>query len=652
MPQAPWEKYKTTDGPWAKYRSGPKVMDPPAIPRPELPDALKPDRNPDRPPAMPATVSMIGIDPFGQSDKVRGIVNEVGQMAYNVGRVIPGVRSLLPDETPQALLPQNPAQATGEKIAEIAAVLGPTAAVSRGVQGLPVLTRALAEGATAGGTAVAQGQSPLEVGLTAGISGSIPVLGSMFRRAVGTPQAAARDTSRQAAIQSAERRGIPLTAGDRTDPGGTLRNALLAGESSTGRTVFGRGPLQTVAQTQSDMAIKQWWEPEILDQIAPYMDPGDIGALTQKALGQRKGVEFAHVSKLFDKVSHLAANVQVDDAKIRNAALRFITSPELGEAMKRAPSLADDASLKTLRELAMTVEGAPTMPYGTAEIIRKQIEKVVRDAGHVSPAVGKLKYLSGQIESAMDDALNAQAPHAHKLWRAARSLYKPRIEDLGSMGKDFEAKVLQRIAKAHPEDVVNEIMKSGLSGIETAKKYLQHEPVWNNIQRRVLENAMSKHMTTESARGGAGLIQGQQWHTYLEKNMPALSRVLDKDTMGQVDEFVNTVKRFRNASVRAGNPSESGSALIAQAELGTLLTATPTGLALMATGNPEAGAAAIGTAGMIALGPRTIAHILASQGGAKLLSDGLRIPRGTEASRAIAARLLTYTGSSANQESQ
>ncbi len=147
-------------------------------------------------------------------------------------------------------------------------------------------------------------------------------------------------------------------------------------------------------------------------------------------------------------------------------------------------------------------------------------------------------------------------------------------------------------------------------------------------------------MTTESARVGPGLIRGQMWATNLAKNQEALKRVLSKDTMDGVKEFTETVRMFRAATTRAGNASETASAMISQSEMSTLLNIGVGGTAgLVLLNDQDIGGA--GKAATIVLAPRLIAKILAN-GGGRVLAQGMKVQRGTPAAAKIAGRIAAY----------
>lgn len=524
------------------------------------------------------------------------------------------------------------------------------------------------------------------------------LLGSAWKGA-GLPTPSMPDLAgkTRAALQSAAARKIPLTMADRTGS-----KTISTIESGVGRTMFGRAPIQKATEEQSAAALHKWWEPEILDQIAPHMDAADIGEAVKQALGRSKEKVLGNTTRMFDRAEELAtkANVHVPDAEIRTLANEILSDEALQEAIQRAPSLAESESIRLLRQLAPgipdeyithpgvatevmknrppikgalgelinqspemvmergpgTVEripGKPTMPYATAEILRKAVQKIVRDAADVGVNIGRFKQLGGVIDDAVRNSLSAQSPEAYRVWESARQLYGPAKAELGSRGvtsfaantskqDEFQAAALKQLAKANPDQVVDTVMKLGLNGIEQAKKYLEFTPAWKQLQRGVLEKSMQEALTPEGSRVGQGILRGQHWQTQFNRNLPALKRILDKETMGQVEEFNNVVRRFRTAERLTGNASETTSASIAQHEMTTLAAAIPTGITLMATGHGLAALGTLGTAGSIVLGPKILAKILTRPGGAKLLTEALRVRAGTPAAAAISGRLLAY----------
>ncbi len=141
--------------------------------------------------ALKAITAAMGPQYAAAFEAAIGGAKGAGSTAYNVGRMIPGVRGMLPEQKPAMLQPEGTAQKAGYGAEQVGEFFLPGGAVKRGMTGIQAATKTLGpkvaamlnlggrgalEAASAGGVTMAQTGGDTQASMrNAAIAGAIPL---------------------------------------------------------------------------------------------------------------------------------------------------------------------------------------------------------------------------------------------------------------------------------------------------------------------------------------------------------------------------------------------------------------------------------------------------------------------------------------------
>ena len=262
--------------------------------------------------------------------------------------------------------------------------------------GRMLTTQPLTQAASAAtGAAVGEYTDSPGMGLAASLATPLAIAG--VRRAI-TPVPNVNSPGRQALVQGAERRGIPLTAGQATGSR-FLQNV----ESQFEQLPFTSGPQRAIREDQGRAFIRDAWRNA--GENADDTMPATINAARNRIGGTINTIANRNTLSFTPQLD--AELQQIDDS------LRFLT-PEIGGPVR--------ARIEQLRGMASPSAAPgvpPTVPGASYRILDSQIGKTARSTGNpdLRSALGELRET---IRRAMDASIS---PADAQDWQQARREY-------------------------------------------------------------------------------------------------------------------------------------------------------------------------------------------------------------------------------------
>jgi hypothetical protein len=401
-------------------------------------------------------------------------------------------------------------------------------------------------------------------------------------------------------------------------------------DNVTSSAIFGGRMSQQKAMQRK---VLEQWRQEFVESLGKNLSPSDIGqayvdAVTKRwspwqeflktgwnALEKKAGevTRKRTVSEVVDtgllsstgkpirrKVSRVVEEkgVRVDITKVRE---------DLADPIRRAKLPGGDeigqGMLRALEELPKN----PT--FSDVKAFRSKVLRVQRAAAKAGEDPGAFKLLNKHLTEAMGDALKKQAPELYTEWRALSTMEKTSHER-------FDNEVIKSLrkmvdVKGEPQRVVQRLFtKENVTQIRIARESIDDE-TFGVMQRWFIENAYKK-----SGGSGEKLLED------MTKGPENTGREVYREVLGpklfkEWEEFANTL------NVTQQKQSEGiGGMMVQLAQSGAVVRtahAAATGTAFTIGGATPAAT--------ILVGPSVLARMMTNEKSARLLREGMRMPR-------------------------
>lgn len=271
----------------------------------------------------------------------------------------------------------------------------------------------------------------------------------------------------------------------------------------------------------------------------------------------------------------------------------------------------------------VSFETAQDVRSGLLDILRKGESKLTPDP----KSVGIVKRITPQIDKAMAVAARNTSPQAEQLWRKANDFWK--------QGKStFQNKMikkLMRILPDNPEVVSKSIFRPNATKSILRVRRAAGEKTFQEIKGAWIEQLVRESATIDpSAVAGIGETAGNKM---LRKFNSLGQTTLDAAFTKKEQESVRDAARILGI-VQAKTGGHSGALRFVQGSALAGIVAAPF------VPNETASRSIGVTSGVILLGPAVLGKLMVKPTFAKLLSEGLRTPTGTQQSIALTARLV------------
>ncbi len=421
------------------------------------------------------------------------------------------------------------------------------------------------------------------------------------------------------------------------------------------RTLFTKTPLRFLPA--------QFSENQLVDTIQGIGENSLIGSNTifQFKRGQAKAAEFL-LEGLSDEIVEGASKRSIDDV----ASLVFDTIEDRGishsVAARHLYKAVDDVTkratvnIRPAKQLAKEIlakadkagrigqtpaslnlldtvinevddvvsfETAQDVRSGLLDILRKGESKLAPDP----KAVGIVRRLTPQIDRAMEVAARNTSPEAEQLWRKANTFWK--------QGKStFQNKMIKKLMRTlpdNPEVVSKSIFRPNATKSILRVRRAAGEKTFQEIKGAWIEQLVRESAIIDpSAVAGVGEAAGNK---ILRKFNGLGQTALDAAFTKKEQESVRDAARILGI-IQAKTGGHSGALRFVQGSALAGVIASP-------FVPNETASRSIGiTSGVILLGPAVLGKLMVKPTFAKLLSEGLKTPAGTQQSIALTARLV------------
>lgn len=271
----------------------------------------------------------------------------------------------------------------------------------------------------------------------------------------------------------------------------------------------------------------------------------------------------------------------------------------------------------------VSFETAQDVRSGLLDILRKGESKLTPDP----KSVGIVKRITPQIDKAMAVAARNTSPQAEQMWRKANDFWK--------QGKStFQNKMIRKLMRTlpdNPEVVSKSIFRPNATKSILRVKRAAGPKAFQEIKGAWIEQLVRESATIDpSAVAGVGEVAGSKM---LRKFNGLGPTALDAAFTKTEQQAVRDATRILGI-VQAKTGGHSGALRFVQGSALAGIVASP-------FVPNETASRSIGiTSGVILLGPAVLGRLMTKPTFAKLLSEGLKTPAGTQQSIALTARLV------------
>ena len=335
-------------------------------------------------------------------------------------------------------------------------------------------------------------------------------------------------------------------------------------------------------------------------------DPDLLGDAIKLTVQKRlKGSKLV-TEPMYNTVEEMAKDVQVPIEEIKKFAAPIVArAKEIGTIQSKA---AGDDLAQAIMELNDTIS------FPAAKELRSRLLSTVNEfsiTNKKAPAIGKAKRLISILDKEMENALIKQQPEAFNLWRHANSLYK-------QGRKKYDSQFLRRLLKqadpdfgGEPEKILRSIFKKGgISNIRRLKTAVggYNAPIWKQMKGWYVQDLIIKSTTKDGILQGKSLLYNMR--TMGDK---ALKEIFEPHELRSIEKVGTTLK------VIQGRQGEGTGRMLIQLTQG--------GAALTILGMAGGRGAGQAGAGAIIFGPPVLARLFTDPIAAKLLTQGLKLPK-------------------------
>ena len=329
------------------------------------------------------------------------------------------------------------------------------------------------------------------------------------------------------------------------------------------------------------------------------------------------------------RVLYKSVDETTQQAKVNMASSKILAKEMLNKSQK-AGHIGYTATSRNLLgtiiddvDEVISFETAQDVRSGLLDILRKGESKLTPDP----KAVGIVKKLIPQIDSAMETAAKDISPEAEQMWRKANEFWK-------AGKKRFNNKMVSKLMRSlpdNPEVVTKSIFKPNATKSILRVKKAAGEKAFQEIKGAWIEQLAREAASVDpSAVAGIGETAGNKM---LRKFNGLGQTALDAAFTKQEQRAVRDSARLLGI-VQTRTGGHSGALRFVQGSALAGIIAAP-------FVPNETASRYIGlTGGLFLLGPAVLGKLMTKPTFAKLLSEGIKAPAGTQQSVALTARIL------------
>ncbi len=393
--------------------------------------------------------------------------------------------------------------------------------------------------------------------------------------------------------------------------------------------------------------------PQILPGQATDFKPAEIvqnivdASLTTDIVGKRKGAVTKETLRLIEKF-HQKFVTGVSDETLTKTLKDLLIGK--GEAFRRfTVDAIEGISASMINKNADPV----TLMIGISDILKKTrnprlklfpsrisltdvADLLVGKSGNltnseksnlVKKVLAKARLMDNNLKSA---GLNTNYEGAlEEIFEGSSKLGIPGLKQKGDVfTKDF----LNTIAKVKPSNLADFLGRSNNPELTKAARELLDDPsLWKNIQERFVSNMLRIGGKT-APEGGSIILSGDKAFNALDRLKDDFIKEMFK---GNPSAPSRLKKLFTTLRLNQKSPiAKEGSMLIQMKQAGAILQL-----------GSAVGAAASGSidgAALILFGPNVLGRLMFSRSGIEILTEGLKIKKGTQEATAFISRLMAH----------
>lgn len=424
-------------------------------------------------------------------------------------------------------------------------------------------------------------------------------------------------------------------------------------EGMAEKSFFGGGKLQRLKTITQPAAFAEYID-DVVRQIGKgarrQLSPEDVGeilfdtisgeqaafkATAKAAYGEVDRLTKSHIAKVFkniqlpsiildetgrplSKTARRLAGKKIVGGKVSLVSLKKFAKETMKTAAARkgiGSSQAGDTLLKRVIRLDNNITFKQAQSLRSALIDERAAMGMTKDK-----AIGLAKQFIKITDDAMEEGAKQLSPEAYGSWRIANKFYRT--------GRQiFDKKLIRTLTKnlaENPEIAVRKIFRPGATEQIKVVKNLVDKKTWT-----ILKEAYLERLLTESADVDK-VVLGKSFLQRLNKiGQPALKEIYSGEELRAITSIGELGQLMQRPT------GGSGGMLIQLTQAGAVLN-----LGRMVLGGAPA---LTGETTVILVGPPVLSRMLANPHWAKLLSVGIKLPRGTPAAATLGTRIIRTT---------
>jgi len=448
--------------------------------------------------------------------------------------------------------------------------------------------------------------------------------------------------------------GSSLTATQMTDS----RTLDLVDSMARG-SFFGSGTM-LVKEAEQAGALKKMGEKvskNFSDELSTRMSDNEAGELFVDTVKQGRTAFKAAAEKMYRTVDGLVDEAVTKSGKLvskskgtfKQAAVATTAlknrANELAAEFKRVADVGKtDAAGGLIKQVQKLSD---RIGFGDAQLLRSNLLAMGRDLdnfGADSKAKAIVSDMAATTTRMIEEAAGSLPPNALKAWKEANKFYRfgtkyfdnDFITKLALSGKVPWERVGEKVfATGNVEQVVN--ARRSLRVAEQMQKKagnvaFNFKDAWRGMQSGFYENQVLLPATKDGVVNGEALLR--------RINDPKLGRTMKA---AFTSEQLAAVKDFAQTAKFVQKKTESGAGMVMQmAQGGALINLAALPFVAMTGGDVAqvASKAMAGTGGAVFIAPRVMAEMLTNPKTIKWLTEGIKLPAGTEIGTTTGARII------------
>lgn len=350
----------------------------------------------------------------------------------------------------------------------------------------------------------------------------------------------------------------------------------------------------------------------------------DVASLVFDTIEDRGISHSVAARHLYKAVDDITAGARVNIRPIKTLAQEILEKADKAGRIGQTPTSLNllDTIINDVDDV-VSFETAQDVRSGLLDILRKGESKLTPDP----KAVGIVKRITPRIDKAMQTAAKDISPEAEQMWRKANNFWK--------QGKStFHNKMVKKLMRTlpdNPEVVSKSVFRPNATKSILRVRRAAGEKAFREIKASWIEQLAREAATVDpSAVAGIGETAGNKMlRKFNGLGQSALDAAFTKKEQGAIRDSARLL-----GIVQARTGGHSGALRFVQGSALAGIVASP-------FVPNETASRSIGiTGGVILLGPAVLGRLMTNPTFAKLLSEGLKAPVGTQQSIALTARLV------------